>query len=341
MEKRKLGTSDLEVSVACLGTMTWGEQNTEQEAHQQLDYARERGINFIDTAEMYPVPGRKETQGSTERYLGTWLKNQKREDFIIATKVIATSGINWIRDTPKLSAQSIEQAIESSLKRLQTDYVDLYQIHWPDRLVPKFGQSHFDSERYYEGFPIEETLDALEKLVQAGKVRHIGVSNETPYGLSQYMDCHRNRGKLKVQTIQNAYNLLNRVFEIHLAENCFHEKISLLAYSPLAFGLLSGKYLNEPPKEARFVRFPQFGQRYLKSNVGNAVKALTEIAEGYGLVEMSLQFLKAHPQCGSVIIGATNLDQLKQNIDALEGEIPNKLVKEINKVYQIYRDPCP
>ncbi|MCB1049836.1 MAG: aldo/keto reductase [Acidobacteria bacterium] len=339
---RKLGQTGLDVSVVCLGTMTWGEQNSEAEAHQQLDYAKAHGVNFIDTAEMYPVPGRAETQGSTERYLGSWLKNQNRADWIIATKVIAHSGIDWIRTTSDLSSDGIRTAVDASLKRLQTDYIDLYQIHWPDRYSPKFGQNRFDPKMARPGMPIEETLAVLGELIQAGKIRFIGVSNETPWGLSQYIRAAETQGLPRIQTLQNAYNLVNRVFEIHLAENCYHDGIGLLAYSPLAFGHLTAKYLTgSADARARLNLFPQFGQRYQKPNLQRAIRQLLDCAGDYGLTAMSLQYVKAHQLCNSVIIGATSLDQLAENISALQSDLPSPLLSELNRLYQDIQNPCP
>ncbi|MFP4271875.1 MAG: aldo/keto reductase, partial [Halothiobacillaceae bacterium] len=245
MNHRRIGHSDLQVSELCLGTMTFGEQNDLAEAHAQLDQAVAAGVNFIDTAEMYPVPPRAQTQGETERMVGQWLARQRREQLVVATKVTGPArGFDWIRGGPRITPAQIEQAIEDSLQRLRTDYVDLYQIHWPDRYVPMFGARHYLPEQSRETERIEVQLEALDRLVQAGKVRYLGLSNETPWGVMRFLQAAGERGAARIISVQNAYHLLNRSFESGgLAEVCHHEGVSLLPYSPLAFGLLSGKYL--------------------------------------------------------------------------------------------------
>lgn len=334
--------ADLKVSRVCLGTMTWGEQNTEAEAHEQLDYAISRGVNFLDAAEMYPVPGRAETQGRTESYLGTWLKNQQRDRVIVASKVIGQSGLKWIRGGGKLDAANIREAIEGSLKRLQTDYVDLYQIHWPDRTTPRFGGYAYETNRYQAGTPILETMRVMDALIQEGKIRHYGLSNETPYGMGEFVRLAETHGLAKPISIQNAYSLLNRTFDLHLAESSHHYNIPLLPYSPLAFGLLTGKYIGgKKPEGARLTVYPQFGQRYQnKPNVEQAVEAYAEIADG-DLTGMALRFVDSRPFVASTIIGATSVAQLKTDIDAFESQIDGKTLDAIEAIHLRYPSPCP
>jgi aryl-alcohol dehydrogenase-like predicted oxidoreductase len=330
MEYRQLGASDLKVSALCLGTMTFGEQNSKAEAHAQLDLAVSRGVNFIDAAEMYPVPPRAETQGLTESYIGTWLKHQHRDSLIVATKVAGPSrGFSWIRNTPCIDRKNLEAAIDSSLKRLQTDYVDLYQIHWPDRYVPLFGAPSYDPSREHDTVPIAEQLQVLADLVKAGKVRHIGLSNETPWGVSEF--------------VQNAYSLMNRSFETGLAEVCHHARVGLLAYSPLAFGHLTGKYLADPNAKGRITQFANFGQRYAKPNVPAATKEYVRIAQEAGLspATMALAFARTRWFTGSVIIGATNPDQLQENLDSAEVMLSEEVLEKIEAVHRLYPNPAP
>jgi aryl-alcohol dehydrogenase (NADP+) len=283
MKYRQLANSSLSVSEICLGTMTYGEQNSVADAHQQLDYALASGINFIDTAEMYPVPPRAETQGRTETYLGLWLKQQARDQLVVATKLTGPSrGFGWIRGGPRVGREQIEQAVDASLKRLQTDYIDLYQIHWPDRNVPTFGQSAFDPAAERATTPIAEQLAVFADLIRAGKIRYLGLSNETPWGVCQFVRHAEQAGLPRVITVQNAYNLINRVFEYGLAETCYREQVGLLAYSPLGFGMLTGKY-QMPGASGRITRFPGFGQRYAKPNVNEAVAAYSALARQHGL----------------------------------------------------------
>ncbi|MDJ0838505.1 MAG: aldo/keto reductase [Acidobacteriota bacterium] len=343
MQYNRLGDSDLEVSEVCLGTMTFGEQNTEGEGHRQLDYAVERGVNFIDTAEMYPVPASAETQGATESIVGSWLARGNRDKVILATKVAGRSPMTWIRNGSGHDRANIRAAIETSLTRLRTDYVDLYQLHWPDRYTPRFGGLAFHRKHYRDGAPFQESLETLNDLVREGKIRHWGVSNETPYGIGQFVKLAEQNGFPKPVSIQNAYNLLNRVFDVHLAETVFHENIGLLAYSPLGFGYLTGKYRNGArPEGSRIQRFPNYAQRYRdKTNAEEAVDAYAELAGDHGLTEMALQFCKSRPFCKSTIIGATDMGQLKQNIDAFDGELSDDRLKEIEAVHRRYPNPCP
>jgi aryl-alcohol dehydrogenase-like predicted oxidoreductase len=344
MEFRRLGESDLRVSALSLGTMTFGEQNSEADAHAQLDLATSRGVNFIDAAEMYPVPPRAETQGRTESYIGSWLKHQRRDALIVATKITGPSrGFSWIRNSPRINRQHLEAAIDGSLKRLQTDYVDLYQIHWPDRYVPMFGATGYDVAEEHDTVPILEQLRALAEVVKAGKVRHIGLSNETPWGVSEFVKCAEKSGLPKIITVQNAYHLMNRSFETGLAEVCHHLKIGLLAYSPLAFGWLSGKYLADPNTKGRITLFPGFGQRYAKPNVPAASKEYVRIAQDAGLspATMALAFARTRWFNSSVILGATNLDQLKENLDSAQVVLSMEVLEQIEAVHKVYPNPAP
>jgi aryl-alcohol dehydrogenase-like predicted oxidoreductase len=321
MRYNRLGRSDLEVSEICLGTMTWGQQNSEAEAHRQLDYALSRGINFIDAAEMYPVPPRAETQGSTERILGSWLKGRPRDKVIVATKITGPGrGFGWVREgRHAIDRASVTAAIDGSLARLGTDYVDLYQIHWPDRYVPAFGKSHYDPAGERPTVPIEEQLAAFADVIKAGKVRYLGLSNETPWGVMQFIQAADRLGLPRVASIQNAYSLVNRTFEAGLSEVTRHENVPLLAYSPLAFGHLTGKYLGgATPDGARLTLFPAFGQRYQKPCLQPAVAEYARIAAevGMSLATMALAFVRTRWFCGSTIIGATTMEQLAENIDS-------------------------
>ncbi len=343
MKTHQLGNSDLRVSELCLGTMTWGEQNTREDAHSQLDYAVAHGINFIDAAEMYPVPSRAATHGRTEDYLGHWLKHQARDRFVIATKITGPArGFDWIRAGPRITAAQIAQAIETSLQRLQTDYIDLYQIHWPDRNVPMFGQNAYDPEAERAAAPIEEQLGALSDLVKAGKIRSIGLSNETPWGISEFIKVAEHTGLPHVASIQNAYNLINRVFETGLAETCAREHVDLLAYSPLAFGMLTGKY-QLPGVTGRLTLFPGFGQRYSKPNVEAAAGAYAAIARAAGMTPttMALAFVRSRQFVASTIIGATTMDQLRENIESANVVLNTDILKEIDTVHARYPNPAP
>ena len=344
MEYRRLGESDLKVSALSLGTMTFGEQNSEADAHAQLDLAVSRGVNFIDAAEMYPVPPKAETQGRTESYIGTWLKHQSRDKLIIATKIAGPSrGFTWIRNGPRVNREHLNAAIDGSLKRLQTDYVDLYQIHWPDRYVPMFGSVSYDIAEEHDTVPITEQLQALSDLVKAGKARYIGLSNETPWGVCEFVRCAEKMGLPKIITVQNAYHLMNRSFESGLAEVCHHLKVGLLAYSPLAFGHLTGKYVADPETKGRITLFPSFGQRYAKPNVLAASKEYVRIAKAAGLTPatMALAFARTRWFTSSVILGATNLDQLKENLDSAEVVLSAKTLEQIEVVHKQYTNPAP
>lgn len=345
MQYKKLGESDLKVSEICLGTMTFGHQNSIEEAHKQLDYAVGYGVNFIDTAEMYPVPPRAETYGKTEAYIGEWLKKQQRDQLIIATKIAGPGrAIKWVRDgAQEIKKDNVKQAVENSLRRLQTDYIDLYQIHWPDRYVPSFGQTIYDPQHERDTVPIAEQLSVFADLIQAGKIRYLGLSNETPWGVSEFSHVAKQLGLPKVVSIQNAYNLINRVFDSALAEACYRENIGLLAYSPLGFGYLSGKYVNEKPENTRISLFPNFGQRYHKPNVSEAVAAYVEIAHKYNLspTQLALAFVRSRWFVTSTIIGATTIEQLHENLSSVDVVIDKDILAEIDAVNVKYSSPAP
>lgn len=344
MEYRQLGASDLKVSALSLGTMTFGEQNTEAEAHAQLDYAVSRGVNFIDTAEMYPVAPRAETVHRTETYIGNWLKHQQRDKLIVATKIAGPArGFNWIRNGPRVNREHIHAAIDASLRRLQTDYVDLYQIHWPDRYVPMFGATSYDVTQARDSTPIAEQLSALAESVKAGKVRHIGLSNETPWGISEFVRIADQLGLPKIVSIQNAYHLMNRTFESGLAEVCHQSQVGLLAYSPLAFGWLTGKYITDPAAHGRITLFPGFGQRYNKINVPAATKEYMRIAQEADLspAALALAFVRTRWFTSSVIIGATTLKQLEEDLDSAEVTLSAKTLDSIEDIHRLYPNPAP
>jgi aryl-alcohol dehydrogenase-like predicted oxidoreductase len=344
MQKTKLGASDLQVSKICLGTMTFGQQNTEAEAHSQLDYALERGINFIDTAEMYPVMPRAETQGATERCIGSWLKKSgKRSEVILATKVAGPlKHITWIRKDNDLNAANINAAVDASLKRLKTDYIDLYQLHWPSRNVPIFGQLAFNPDLERQHVPIEETLSALNDLVKAGKIRHIGVSNESAWGVSELTRQAESRGLPRIVSIQNGYHLANRGFESALDETCFRENVGMLAYSPLAFGQLTAKYIEDPKAQGRLTIFPpQWSPRYLRPTVVEATKRYAALARANGLTptELALAWCYSRWFIASTIIGATTMAQLKENIDAFSVKLSEDVIKGVNAIHAEITNP--
>lgn len=335
----------LEVSAVCLGTMTWGTQNSEADAHSQLDYAFGRGVNFIDTAEMYSVPPGAESYGKTESCIGTWLARQPRDRVVLATKIAGGGrGMKWIRGGAlNYSEASLRRALEDSLRRLRTDYVDLYQLHWPDRNVPMFGETAFEPEQERESTAIAETLAALDRLVQEGKIRAIGLSNETPWGLMRFLQCADALGVVRVVTVQNAYNLLNRHWEGGMAEIAFREQVSLLPYSVLGFGHLSGKYLDNPRADGRLTRFPAFGQRYTKPNVAPAVAEYVALARRHGLTpaQMAHAFVASRWFVGATIVGATRLEQLAENIDACAMPLPDAVLDGIAAIHLRYPNPAP
>lgn len=345
MHYTTLGGSDLKVSRVCLGTMTFGTQNSEADAHQQLDFALARGINFIDTAEMYSVPPNAESYGKTERYVGTWLKRQARDRIVLATKISGPGrSMAWIRNGElAFNRKNIRAAIDASLARLQTDYVDLYQLHWPDRNTPIFGQYHFDPEKEREFVPLSETLAALAELVKEGKVRQVGLSNETPWGVMQFLHLAEKYQLPRVVSVQNAFNLLNRTWEMGLSEIGFRENVALLAYSPLGFGLLSGKYLADPGARGRLTLFQGFAQRYAKVNVQPAVAAYAELAQRHGLTptRLALAYVASRGFVTSTIIGATTMEQLRENIDGCLETLSADVLNEIEALHLRYCNPAP
>ncbi len=346
IEKRPLGKTGLDVTSICLGTMTWGEQNTEAEAHEQLSYAcDERGINFIDTAELYPVPPKADTQGRTEQYIGSWLtKRGQRDDLVIATKACGPGEwVNYFRGGPRHTKAHLEAAIDASLARLQTDYVDLYQLHWPDRPTNFFGQLGYTHVDGADETPIDEILTALESLVVSGKVRAIGLSNETPWGVMTFLEIARREGLPVVASIQNPYSLLNRTFEIGLSEIAHRESVGLLAYSPLAFGVLSGKYLGgKRPEGARLTLFDRFS-RYSNPEATTATEAYAALAAEHGLslTEMALAFVTSRPFVTSNIIGATSIEQLKENIDTHDVKLSDAILDGIEAIHISQPNPSP
>ena len=352
MKKNNLGKTEILVSEICLGTMTWGQQNNEKEAHDQLSYASERGINFIDTAEMYAVPPKKETYGLTEKYIGTWLKNQDRSKIILATKIAGRTsnvpsgppGLDWIRQGPRLNEKHIFQAIENSLKRLNTEYIDLYQIHWPERTVNSFGQLGYIHNPREDDIKIEVTLEALAKAVDKGLIKYVGLSNETPWGVMKFISVAKEFNLPRVVSIQNPYSLLNRSFEAGLSEIAINEEVGLLPYSPLAGGVLSGKYLNgKKPENARMTLFERMRGRYSNQHAENAVLEYQKIAIKYNLnlTQMAINFVTKQNFVTSNIIGATSITQLEENINSLDCKLNEEIMAEIEKVHKIYTYPCP
>jgi aryl-alcohol dehydrogenase-like predicted oxidoreductase len=345
MEYRTLGDSELKVSAVCLGTMTFGEQNSESEAHEQLDHAVERGVNFVDTAEMYPVPPKADTVHRTESIVGNWLKRQPREAVVLATKVTGPRrAMGWIRGGPvALNRDNIRTALEGSLTRLQTDYIDLYQLHWPERNVPMFGGDQFDPGQETDAVSIRDQLQTLAELVQEGKIRYVGLSNETPWGVMRFLHLAQEHGLPRIVSIQNAYNLLNRTYEYGLSEVGYRERIGLLAYSPLAFGYLSGKYLADGDKRGRVTLFKGFAQRYQKLNVEPAVSAYAELARQHGLspAQLALSFVYRRWFVVSTIIGATGMSQLKENLDAWEKPLSEDILDAIETLHRRFTNPAP
>lgn len=348
----RLGTSDLIVPNVCLGTMTFASQTDEADAHSQLDYAAQNGVNFIDTAEMYPVPPDEKTFNETEKIVGRWLRRKRRDSVTIATKIAgAGRGMEYLRGGKPLrvNREQIRAALEGSLKRLQTDYVDLYQIHWPDRNQPMFGQWRFDPAAERETTPIEEQLEALDELVKEGKIRAIGVSNEHPWGVMEFTRIAKANNLPYIASTQNAYNLLNRKFEYGLDEACWRESVGLLAYSPLAFGHLSAKYLDNPQAKGRITIFADrgYGERYERPAVQSAVKAYADLARSSGLTptRLALFFVVSRPFVSSAILGASSLAQLKEDISAcaepIEGELAKRLLSEIDRIHLTHSNPAP
>lgn len=344
MKYTTLPNTDIKISKICLGTMTFGQQNTEDEGHAQMDYAVEKGVNFFDTAEMYSIPAHKETYGSTERIIGTWLqKTGKREEIFLASKIVGPSpSYSYMREKLDFTPQSIRLALDQSLERLQTDYVDLYQLHWPERKTNMFGQRGFKVQNDAWEDNIQSVLETLDGFIKQGKIKHIGISNETPWGMMRYLEESKYHNLPRINTIQNPYSLLNRLFEAGLSEMCFREDVGLLAYSPMAFGMLSGKYLQGMQPHYRMALFPQYG-RYNSEKCKEATQLYQEIAQNHGLSlsQMSLAFVNQQAFVTSTIIGATTIEQLKENIDSIDVVLSDEIIAEINAVQAIIPDPAP
>jgi len=346
MNYKKLGNTDIKVSTICLGTMTWGEQNTQEEGFKQMDYALDQGVNFWDTAELYAVPPRAETYGHTEIIIGNWFKKTKKRDkVILGTKVAGPMRAYLRGGANNYGLEKMTEAINDSLKRLQTDYIDLYQLHWPERNTNTFGRLGYEHKENENWTKFEDVLGNLQRFIDSGKIREIGLSNETPWGVLKYLELSKEKKLPRMISIQNPYSLLNRTYEVGLAEISIRDEIGLLAYSPLASGYLSGKYRNETyPKGSRIERDWDFWKyRYNTPNLKNAVEEYYKISKKYNLnmSQMSLKFCEIQPFMTSVIIGATTMEQLKTNIESVNVNLSDDVIKEINKVQTIYPSPCP
>ena len=346
MNFKKLGNTDLKVSTICLGTMTWGEQNNQKEAFEQMNYALDSGINFFDTAEIYPSPCFEKTYGSTEKIIGNWFKEKKNREQVILASKISGPGLSWVRNGgPQYSEQNIKKAIEDSLKRLQTDYIDLYQLHWPERKTNFFGRlnyKHQEKEDSWNDF--EKILIILEKFIKQGKIRYIGLSNETSWGLSKFLEVSKLKTLPKMMSVQNSYNLLCRTYEIGLAEISIREKSGLLAYSPLAGGFLTGKYRNNNlPENSRQKLFAEYYTRYNKPNASIVIEKYFDIAKKFNLnfAQMAIKFCEIQKFATSIIIGATTMEQLKIDIESVNVNLSEEINKKINDVQIIYPNPCP
>jgi aryl-alcohol dehydrogenase-like predicted oxidoreductase len=345
MKYTTLPNTEIKVSKICLGTMTFGQQNTEAEGHEQMDYALEKGVNFFDTAEMYSVPAREETYGSTEKILGTWFKKTgRREEVVLASKIAGPNpNFTYMRDKNDFSPASIKYALDNSLQRLQTDYLDLYQLHWPERKTNFFGQRGFTVQEDSWEDNIHAVLDTLGDLIKEGKIKHIGLSNETPWGIMRFLEESKYNHLPRVKTIQNPYSLLNRLFENGSAEICMRENVGLLAYSPMAFGVLSGKFLSgENHPNSRLNLFPQMA-RYNSAQCAEATRLYQEIAHenGLTLTELSLAFIEQQSFLTSTIIGASTMEQLKENINTIKVTLSEDVLQAINAVQALIPDPAP
>ena len=349
MKYRKLGITDLDVSAICLGTMTFGEQNNQQEGFDQMDYAYEKGVNFFDTAELYAVMPRKETYGKTEEIIGEWFKEKKNRDkIILASKIASKSdGLEWIRDGSKslgFDKKNMNEAIDESLKRLKTDYIDLYQLHWPERKVPLFGQLDFKYDSSdIDWTPIEEVLENLQSLVKVGKIRYVGLSNETPWGMMKFLEIAKEKNLPRMMSIQNVYSLVNRVFDIANSEVSLRENCGLLAYSPLAGGRLSGKYIgNKKPKNSRYTLWPRRFSRHHTQRGELAIEKYFNLSKKYGITPSAFAnaFVNNRPFVTSNIIGATSMKQLKENIDSIDISLSKEALKDIQDIHIFDPNPC-
>lgn len=345
MKYTTLPNTNIKVSKICLGTMTWGNQNTQEEGFSQMNYALDQGVNFFDTAELYPVPATAETYAQTERIIGNWFKQTgNRNKIILASKIAGPGDYTAHIRTTGFSSIAIKEAVENSLKRLQTDYIDLYQLHWPERVTNTFGirdYKHNNSDPWEDNF--HEILHTLNNIIKEGKIREIGISNEKAWGTMRYLEESKQHNLPRMQTIQNAYSLLNRVFEGDMAEIAIRENIGLLAYSPMAFGVLSGKYVKgEAEKNSRLNLFPRFA-RYSSSQSTNAVKQYLKIAEAnnISLAQMALAFVNNQPFVTSNIIGATTLKQLQENISSIHLELNQEVLQSIQQVHEQIPNPAP
>ena len=345
MNYKKLGNTDINLSTICLGTMTWGEQNSQEEGFQQMDYALDQGVNFWDTAELYSIPPKAETFGHTEIIIGNWFKKtKKRKQVILATKVCGPMRSYVRGGGNQYGVKNITEALEGSLKRLQTDYIDLYQLHWPERNTNMFGRLGYEHNDVGDWNKFEDILGNLKKFVDDGKIRHVGLSNETPWGTKKFLEVAKEKRLPRMMSVQNPYNLLNRTYEVGLAEISIRDQIGLLAYSPLAIGYLTGKYRNNQiPKKSRLDVDRDFWTRYNKPNAEKAVEAYYQIAKknNIDMAQMSLKFCEIQPFVTSVIIGATTMEQLKTNIESVNVKLTDEIIKEINQVQKIYPNPCP
>ena len=344
MNYKKLGNTDLNVSTICLGTMTWGEQNTQNEAFEQMDYSLDNGVNFWDTAELYAVPPKAETYGHTENIIGNWFeKTKKRKEVILASKVGGPSRKYMRNGENSFTGKNLENALHGSLKRLKTDYIDLYQLHWPERNVNNFGRLGYEhKENDWNKF--EDVLENLKKFIEEGKIRYVGLSNETPWGVMNYLQLAKDKDLPRMMSIQNPYSLLNRSYEVGLAEVSIRENIGCLSYSPLASGYLTGKYRNKQfPKGSRMERDFDFWTRYRKPNMEEAVEDYYKISQKFDLdmSQMSIKFCEVQDFMTSVIIGATTMEQLKTNVESVKVNLDSEVIKEINNVQKKYPNPCP
>ena len=346
MKYKKLGGTDLKVSLICLGTMTWGEQNSQEEGFEQMDFALEKGVNFFDTAELYAIPPKAKTYGRTEEIIGDWFKIKKNRKKIILASKIAGPGLKWIRGGgSQYSPKNIEEALHNSLKRLQTDYIDLYQLHWPERNTNYFGDldyEHDEKEKSWNSF--ESILNTLKKFIDQGKIRYIGLSNETPWGFSKYLEIAKEKNLPKVVSVQNPYSLVNRTYEVGMSEISIRERAGLLAYSPLAVGYLTGKYRNKIiPKNSRLDLFYENYPRYHNERTYEAVDEYFKISEKYkiSLSQLALAFVNSRDFVTSNIIGATTMEQLQENIDSINITLNENVMNEINLIHEKIPNPAP